>query len=313
MATTRSRDNAVVARLMSGDLVEVRSQTEILGTLDEKGRLENLPFMPEMLKFCGQRFRISRHALKTCIDDQDIRQLDSTLLLEEVRCDGSNHGGCGRACLIFWKEAWLKPLAESRSQNGFHAPRVSESDLVSLAMRNGEFFCQSSEIVEASRPLPWWQLKQYLWDVKYNQISYRDFLRSLFIAVYNKIAHHGRFRSWGMITGHGEPAPPVQPLNLKPGELVRVKSLAEIRRTLDSSGKNRSLLFAPAMKDFCGQVLRVKDRVENIVLEGTSRQRTLKETVLLEGATCDGLCHRMCPRQSFLFWRECWLERVREG
>ena len=32
--------------------------------------------------------------------------------------------------------------------------------LVSLALRNGEFFCQSSEIVEASRPLPWWQVKQ---------------------------------------------------------------------------------------------------------------------------------------------------------
>jgi hypothetical protein len=312
MMTTRdcSGDNTVTAQLMLGDLVEVRSEAEILLTLDEKGRLENLPFMPEMLKFCGQRFRISRRALKTCVDDQDIRQLDSTVFLEEVRCDGGNHGGCGRACLIFWKEAWLKPVDGSISQNGFHAPRVSQSDLVSLAMRNGEFFCQSSEIVEASKPLPWWQLKQYLWDVKYNQISYRDFLRSLFIAIYNKVAHHARFRSWGMITGDGDPPCSARPLSLKPGELVRVKSLAEIKSTLDPQGKNKSLLFAPAMKDFCGQILRVRDRVENIVLEGTSRQRTLKDTVLLEGATCDGLCHRMCPRQSFLFWRECWLERV---
>ena len=306
----RSRDNAVTAKLMPGDLVEVRSEAEILLTLDEKGRLENLPFMPEMLKFCGQRFRISRRALKTCVDDQEIRQLDSTVFLEEVRCDGSVHGGCGRACLIFWKEAWLKPIDGSISQNGFHAPRVTQSDLVSLAMRNGEFFCQSSEIVQASKPLPWWQVKQYLWDVKYNQISYRDFLHSLFIAFYNKIAHHVRFRSWGMVTGNGDTASPASPLNLKPGDLVRVKSLAEIKSTLDPTGKNRSLLFAPSMKDFCGQVLRVRNRVENIVLEGTSRQRTLKDTVLLDGSTCDGLCHRMCPRQSFLFWRECWLERV---
>jgi hypothetical protein len=305
-----SQDNAVTAKLMPGDLVEVCSAAEILLTLDEKGRLESLPFMPEMLKFCGQRLRISRRALKTCVDDQDIRQLDSTVFLEDVRCDGGNHGGCGRACLIFWKEAWLKPVDGSISQNGFHAPRVTQSDLVSLAMRNGEFFCQSSEIVEASKPLPWWQMKQYLWDVKYNQISYGDFLHSLFIAVYNKIAHHGRFRSWGMVTGNGDNASSPQSLNLKPGELVRVRSLAEIKGTLDSLGKNKSLLFAPSMKDFCGQVLRVRDRVENIVLEGTSRQRTLKDTVLLEGSTCDGLCHRMCPRQSFLFWRECWLERV---
>lgn len=312
MMTTsnRSRNNAVAAKLMPGDLVEVRSAAEILLTLDEKGRLGNLPFMPEMLKFCGQSLRVSRRALKTCVDDQDIRQLDSTVFLEEARCDGGNHGGCGRACLIFWKEAWLKPVDGSISQNGFHAPKVTQADLVSLAMRNGEFFCQSSEIVEASKPLPWWQAKQYLWDVKYNQISYRNSLHSLFIAAYNKIAHHGRFRSWGMVTGNGDSDSSLQSLNLKPGELVRVKSLAEIKGTLDSSGKNKSLLFAPSMKDFCGQVLRVRDRVENIVLEGTSRQRTLKDTVLLEGSTCDGLCRRMCPRQSFLFWRECWLERV---
>ncbi|HEY5075179.1 MAG TPA: hypothetical protein VII34_10840, partial [Pyrinomonadaceae bacterium] len=129
-----SRDNAITAKLMPGDLVEVRSAAEILLTLDEKGRLESLPFMPEMLKFCGQRLRISRRALKTCVDDQDIRQLDSTVFLEEARCDGGNHGGCGRACLIFWKEAWLKPVDGSISQNGCHAPKVTQSDLVSLAM-----------------------------------------------------------------------------------------------------------------------------------------------------------------------------------
>ena len=306
----RPGDKTVAATLMPGDLVEVRSAAEILLTLDEKGRLENLPFMPEMLKFCGQQFRISRRALKTCVDDQDIRQVDSTVFLEEVRCDGSSHGGCGRACLIFWKEAWLKPIDGPISQNGCYAPKVTQTDLISLAMRHGEFFCQSSEIVQASKPLPWWQVKQYLWDVKYNQISYGDFLHSLFIAVYNKIAHHVHLRSWGMIAGNGETAAPAQPLHLKRGEFVRVKTLAEIKSTLDPEGKNRSLLFAPAMKDFCGQVLRVRDRVENIVLEGTSRQRTLKDTVLLEGSTCDGLCHRMCPRQSFLFWRECWLERA---
>ena len=38
----------------AGDLIEVRSAAEILATLDERGELENLPFMPEMLKFCGR-------------------------------------------------------------------------------------------------------------------------------------------------------------------------------------------------------------------------------------------------------------------
>ena len=36
------------------------------------------------------------------------------------------------------------------------------------------------------------------------------------------------------------------------------------------------------MMSFCGQVLRVQDRVENIILEATPRQRKIKDTVLLE-------------------------------
>ena len=52
--------------LRIGEVVEVRSQAEILATLDERGELESLPFMPEMLQFCGRRFRVARLALKLC-------------------------------------------------------------------------------------------------------------------------------------------------------------------------------------------------------------------------------------------------------
>ena len=40
--------------LRVGEAVEVRSEAEILSRLDENGRLDGLPFMPEMLQFCGQ-------------------------------------------------------------------------------------------------------------------------------------------------------------------------------------------------------------------------------------------------------------------
>jgi hypothetical protein len=39
----------------AGEWVEVRSREEILATLGKNGCLENLPFMPEMFAFCGQR------------------------------------------------------------------------------------------------------------------------------------------------------------------------------------------------------------------------------------------------------------------
>jgi hypothetical protein len=301
--------NSAGNELRPGDLVEVRSWPEIAATLDANGSLEKLPFMPEMLLYCGKQFRVSRQAFKTCVDDQEMRQLSNTVLLEEVRCDGKSHGGCGKACLIFWKEAWLKPAGAPASENGRVKAAFTLADLKRLAVRDGQFFCQSSEIVNASTPLPWWEPKQYLWDLSRNRMPLVQWLKSVMIAVYNKVAHVGRFHGWGHITGPGT-RNGHRSLGLQSGDVVRVKSLAEIKQTLDAEGKHKQLLFAPAMVEFCGQVMRVRNRVDKIVLEGTQKQRELKDTVVLEGATCDGICHRMCPRQSLLFWRECWLERV---
>ena len=52
--------------LRVGELVEVRTQEEILATLDDNGELESLPFMPEMLQFCGQRLAVDKVANKLC-------------------------------------------------------------------------------------------------------------------------------------------------------------------------------------------------------------------------------------------------------
>ena len=49
-------------KLRPGDLVEVRSEAEILATLDANGRLDNLPFMPEMLAHCGRQYRVEKRA-----------------------------------------------------------------------------------------------------------------------------------------------------------------------------------------------------------------------------------------------------------
>jgi hypothetical protein len=240
-----------------------------------------------------------------------MRRLDDTVFLEEVRCDGGNHAACDRGCLIFWKTAWLKRPGAPAAQPGKAPSSVTEDDLISLAVRENKFFCQSSEIINASKPLPWWEPKQYLWDLKYNRTPLTLFSRSLFIAFYNKVAARLKLQSWRSVTGTAMPGSNGHhPLNLRRGEYVRVKTLSEIKGTLDTEGKNEKMLFAPAMADYCGQVMQVRDRVENIVLEATPRQRKIKDTVVLEGVMCDGLCHRLCPRQSLLFWRECWLERT---
>ena len=101
----------------AGDLVEIRSADEIFGTLDEQGRLDGLPFMPEMLKFCGHRVRVQSRAHKTCdtILSSGFRRMESAVHLADLRCDGGSHGGCQAACLIYWKNAWLRPINDSSS------------------------------------------------------------------------------------------------------------------------------------------------------------------------------------------------------
>src|SRR2546421_12112011 len=96
----RSNDQPVLA---IGDMVEVRSVEEILAGLDERGELDALPFMPEMLQFCGKRFVVDKIAFKTCDTATwtGLRRMNDTVHLAGVRCDGQAHGGCQAGCLVF--------------------------------------------------------------------------------------------------------------------------------------------------------------------------------------------------------------------
>ena len=117
---TRPSSEPTVLNLRVGELVEVRSELEILATLDENGELENLPFMPEMLQFCGQQFRVGKLALKLCdtINWTGMYRMQHAVHLQGVRCDGQAHGGCQAGCLVYWKEAWLKRVEADEPEPG---------------------------------------------------------------------------------------------------------------------------------------------------------------------------------------------------
>jgi hypothetical protein len=105
----------VKGRLKAGDLVEVKNPQQIARTLDPNGTLDGLPFMPEMLEYCGRRSQIQRIAEKTCVEFSDryrIRQFrrNDVLILGSLRCLGRNHDGCGRACVLFCKADWLRKV-----------------------------------------------------------------------------------------------------------------------------------------------------------------------------------------------------------
>ena len=103
-------------------------------------------------------------------------------------------------------------------------------------------------------------------------------------------------------------------LNLRAGELVRVKAYEEILETITPGGMNKGLLFDKEMVPFCGKTFRVKARVTTFVDERTGRLATLKTpAVILEGVWCQSRYSNkkmFCPRALHSWWREVWLERV---
>src|ERR1700752_2553531 len=115
---TQSTTTASAEGLHVGDLVEVRSAEEIMATLDERGEFENLPFMPEMLKFCGQRLTVHKVAHKLCdtITSSGLHKMENAVHLTGSRCDGASHGGCQTACLLYWKEAWLNRVGPDEAK-----------------------------------------------------------------------------------------------------------------------------------------------------------------------------------------------------
>jgi hypothetical protein len=87
--------------------------------LDADGTLDGIPFMPEMMEFCGRRFRVARPAQKSCVEHipgwYQVRefQKEDVVLLDGVRCSGASHDGCQRLCMIFWglwESLWDAPI-----------------------------------------------------------------------------------------------------------------------------------------------------------------------------------------------------------
>jgi hypothetical protein len=338
-------------RLKAGDWVLVRSKEEILKTLDSSGQLDGMPFMPEMFAYCGKRFKVYKRAHKTCdtVFPARSRSLTRTVHLE-TRCDGQAHAGCQAGCLIFWKEAWLEPLAgNSPGAAGIRTAvdvvttsksvgRCSEES-VWASTSHAEaaetvYVCQATRLPYATTELAWWQVRQYVEDYTSGNTSLWRivcgfgyslyyYLSQVGIGVgrpmrwfYNKVfAHSGGTlfpRSVGTIPT-GQPTPTAQ-LNLKPGELVRIKSHQEILQTLDTEGKNRGMYWDAELVPYCGGTYRVVDRVTRIINEKTGKLQEMRNPcIILDSVFCGSRYSTwcmFCPRAIYSWWREIWLERV---
>jgi len=315
--------------LRRGDLVEVRGPAEILSTLDEHGALEALPFMPEMAAFCGRRFEVDRRAERVCdtVHYTGSRRPPRTVLLADLRCDGSAHGGCQAECRLFWKEAWLRKVTPEVNTPVPFAARDLKALLarVSGNVQNGNghngdsqerWRCQATELPCASQHLKLWDPRTYVREYTSGNVGLGRLLR-----VTARASVREPMRKLGLIPeihlpGTSPRAAEQAPLNLQPGELVQVKSKEEIAATLTADGRHRGMWFDREMMPFCGGTFRVRQRIRRFIDDrdgGRMVELKKNDCVTLEGVVCSGdlsLRRWFCPRAIYPYWRECWLRRV---
>ena len=229
--------------LRAGDWVEVKPQEEVLASLDENGTLDGMPFMPEMLQYCGRRFKVYKRAHKTCDYSQGMqaRRVTAAVHLEGARCSGQAHGGCQAECLLFWKEAWLKPVDETagvtrareivlgqdgnmfreREPSGCTVERLTANTCESV---EGEpvYLCQGTTIQRFSTPLRGVELDQYVEAYTSRNVRLREMPPPLIFRAYDRLVWSrlaDRIPQWVRHLQKLRGVPPHEPVD--PGEKQR--------------------------------------------------------------------------------------------
>lgn len=304
----------LTAKIQPGDLVELKAPDEILQTLDAEGTLGYLPFMPEMLEFFGQRFRVSKRVVMTCCYGPGSPRgfgTDDIVTLDEVRCSGAAHDGCQKACLIFWREAWLRKATDASVQStSAPADRTQLRARLKTSANADTYFCQASELSKATYSLSRSErIRKYLSGIHVGNFGPSQMAQDIGIWLFWKL----RRMILGVYPRGKGKSTPMESLNLQPGEWIEVKPIESIIETLDQNGRNHGLDFWPSLRLLCGRRLRVKDRIDKIIVDGTGKMRQLRNTVRLEGSNC--VCSYLgfgmggCSRCEIAYWRESWLRR----
>jgi hypothetical protein len=303
--------------LKPGELIEVRSAAEIRSSLDRDGKLDGLPFMPEMLAFCGRRLRVSSRADNTCAFGQP-RRIEATVHLEQLRCDGSAHRGCEAGCLFLWKEAWLRRATGSAEDQLPGAASLDSNTayhlLSEFAQRpNDALMCQATELNAATCPVSLGSAPAYFGGVARDCVSGKRNLtdvRKLVTYFWGKTILSA-FMLWARAPWNANryKKTPATALDLRPGEVVRVRGMFEILRTLDRNGCNRGMEFKAEMFQFCGRKYQVISNMQRRINERSGELKGFRSPcIVLESVYCHGQ-RSFCQRANYHYWREIWLSR----
>ncbi len=320
-ARPRSRLRRWLARrflgheLIVGDRVEVRTWPEIRATLDERGCLEDLPFMPEMLAMCGRRARVFRgmHRLFDYRKSRRMRHMAGTVLLAGLTCDGAGHGGCEAACHAIWKSAWLRRI-DPRAGDGDAAPQSrappseAAAGVLSWGTRGPAFTCQLTQLHAASVPSGNWSPINFWRPLICGNVAPAAFLVAWLTHLFNEFQHHRGGIGFPSFDPGGRADPQPEEVRFRPGDRVVVRSAASIRATLDDRLTHRGLGFEADMLKYCGESHLVQAGIGRLIDIVSGEMRVMKTPAyLLRDVHFSGERQLFNAQYEPLFWRGAWL------
>ncbi len=112
-ATSDGAAAPVAESVQAGDWVRIRLPREIARTLDKKSRNRGLSCDSDMLKFCGQRFRV-RARVQQIVDINThtmIQMKTPCIILDDVHYTGEFQVFGEQHEYLYWREAWLQAEA----------------------------------------------------------------------------------------------------------------------------------------------------------------------------------------------------------
>lgn len=302
--------------LIVGDLVEIKTWAEISATLDERGCLEHLPFMPEMLAMCGQRAYVFRcvHRLFDYRKTRRMRHMVGGVLLVGTVCDGSKHGGCEAGCHTIWKSAWLRRVERSNHTAGAPASSdrsapLRDAGVLQFGTQAPRYTCQLTQLNVASQPIGDWSVINFLRPLVSGNVAPAAFVVGWLTHVFNELQHLRQGVSFPVFELALRDGGRREETRLKAGDRVVVRPTAEIKATLNYQFQHRGLYFEPDMLKHCGRRYCVQAEVKKLVDIVTGEIRTMKTPAyILRDVHFSGERQLFNAQYEPLFWRGAWLQ-----
>jgi hypothetical protein len=300
-----------------GDWVEIKPWHEIRATLDAQGRLEQLPFMPEMLALCGRHARVFRcvHRIFDYRKSRQMRHMHGTVLLVGAVCSGSAHGSCEASCHTVWKAAWLRRIdrLEPNAPVGLDASRAAPAEDVAVLRFGTEgprYSCQLTQLHAASRPVGEWNPLNFVRPLVAGNVTLSAFVVGWLTYLFNTVQHFRQGVSFPMFEAAKPAAVAQSDASPRVGDQVVVRGSGEIRATLNDQLVHRGLGFEIDMLKHCGHRYLVQREVGKLIDIVSGEMRTMKTPAyVLAGVHFSGERQLFNAQYEPLFWRNAWLRR----